>query len=588
MAEKKSDFVPPVITPAELAGILQRFGSPSQKKEIAACQAHCPSSGAQGSEASCNRNFSDSVVRLLAPSSSETASDKPGQERGNDGEGSNGQARVFLFDASWTHLPMFGGRDGLKEYRESARLPHAVFFDIEECSDTEQTYPHMMPSSVDFAFYLERKAHEYKARMHAVSENKEEGRPPSHTSGKVASAEVDPKRDIFVVYDGVGLFAAPRVYFMLTVFGCKNAFVLDGGIKRWIAEGYPIESGPISDGVSTEELKSTGHSHKAKEGEEGNDGGFGRERGKSYPGEKAGKMIQATAKACTDALRALSFHSGSHSGASKSPARHGEEPRDAQKQNVIGVSLDTSRVVEYENILSVIEKAKAANDEKEPIAPDVEDTEDMSPDRVAAAAIPGVPLLVDARLPGRFKGEQPEPRPCIPSGHIPTSMNLPFTEVVNIHRYTKAKGGTVVDHLSPFSTSTDAPFAYHTLKRGSELKQALEPVLRRAGNCSSSGDDSKKDEKKIFLTCGSGMTACILYVALVQAGVHPDCLAVYDGSWAEYAERRLLEARGEGITPALSEEQAGEWKKKIMECRASGSMDEFTVPPGETIAEAVA
>lgn len=65
-------------------------------------------------------------------------------------------------------------------------------------------------------------------------------------------------------------------------------------------------------------------------------------------------------------------------------------------------------------------------------------------------------------------------------------------------------------------------------------------------------------------------------------------MAVYDGSWAEYAERRLLEARGEGICPALSEEQAGEWKKKIMESRASGSTEELRVPPGETIAEAVA
>ena len=47
-----------------------------------------------------------------------------------------------------------------------------------------------------------------------------------------------------VVYDGIGLFGAPRVWWTFRVFGAENVFVLDGGLPKWKAEGRPLEAGP--------------------------------------------------------------------------------------------------------------------------------------------------------------------------------------------------------------------------------------------------------------------------------------------------------------------------------------------------------
>ncbi len=103
--------------------------------------------------------------------------------------------------------------------------------------------------------------------------------------------------------------------------------------------------------------------------------------------------------------------------------------------------------------------------------------------------------LVDARSAGRFKGEEAEPRPGQRAGHIPHSLNLPFTDLI-------APDGTFL--------STDA------------LQQRF----------AEAGVDPRKP---IATTCGSGVTACTLALALYQLGV-PD-VAVYDGSWTEWGGR---------------------------------------------------
>ena len=52
-----------------------------------------------------------------------------------------------------------------------------------------------------------------------------------------------------VVYDSVGLFSAPRVAWMLRYFGADDVRILNGGLKKWQAEGRPLCTGPFTDFV---------------------------------------------------------------------------------------------------------------------------------------------------------------------------------------------------------------------------------------------------------------------------------------------------------------------------------------------------
>ena len=99
--------------------------------------------------------------------------------------------------------------------------------------------------------------------------------------------------------------------------------------------------------------------------------------------------------------------------------------------------------------------------------------------------------LIDARSPGRFNGTDPEPREGLLSGHIPNSINIPFKQVLN-----KGK-----------------------LKTKNELLEIFNTI-------------SNKDKPLIF-SCGSGVTACIVYLAAEQ--VLDNSKSVYDGSWTEWA-----------------------------------------------------
>ena len=112
--------------------------------------------------------------------------------------------------------------------------------------------------------------------------------------------------------------------------------------------------------------------------------------------------------------------------------------------------------------------------------------------QVAAAAKLGDYAIIDARSPGRFKGEEPEPRPGLRSGHIPGAVNVPYREVLN-------GDGTM---KSP---------------------DALRNLFTAAG----------VDLKKPAITsCGSGVTAAVLSLALERIGKRDHSL--YDGSWAEW------------------------------------------------------
>lgn len=105
--------------------------------------------------------------------------------------------------------------------------------------------------------------------------------------------------------------------------------------------------------------------------------------------------------------------------------------------------------------------------------------------------------VVDARARGRFAGTDPEPRPAKHSGHIPGSINLPFTQLLDTENYF---------------------------------------VLRSAGEIATVFEESGVDLRRPVITsCGSGVTAAVLSFALYLLG--HDEAPVYDGSWAEWGNR---------------------------------------------------
>ncbi|WP_374298549.1 3-mercaptopyruvate sulfurtransferase [Ferrovibrio sp.] len=115
-----------------------------------------------------------------------------------------------IVDASW-YLP-FMNRNGKAEYNEG-HIPGAVYFDIDDISDTDSKLPHMLPSPEKFA-----------SRMRRLGIG-------------------DGNR--IVVYDGSdNHLSAPRAWWMFRVFGHTDVAVLNGGLKKWKAEGRPVEDLP--------------------------------------------------------------------------------------------------------------------------------------------------------------------------------------------------------------------------------------------------------------------------------------------------------------------------------------------------------
>ena len=120
-----------------------------------------------------------------------------------------GSPDIAIIDASW-HL-LTAGRDAKQEFRD-AHITGAQFFDIDELSDTASSLPHMLPSPEKFS-----------SRMRRMGIG-------------------DGKR--VIAYDSVGLFSAARAWWMFKVFGHDDVAVLDGGLRKWLAEGRATEDGP--------------------------------------------------------------------------------------------------------------------------------------------------------------------------------------------------------------------------------------------------------------------------------------------------------------------------------------------------------
>ena len=247
-----------------------------------------------------------------------------------------------ILDGSY-YLPQMG-RDPRAEY-DAAHIPNARFFDIDDVADHGSDLPHMVPP-----------VEKFMSRMRAM------GVGDGHQ---------------VVVYDGMGLFSAARVWWLFKLMGQNNIAVLDGGLPKWRAEGRPVEDLPP-------------------------------------------------------------------------------------------VIRDRHMTVRRQNHM----------------------VKDVT--QVSAASKLGDFEIIDARSPGRFRGEEPEPRAGLRPGHIPGSKNVCFKDLLN---------------------------ADQTMKNPVEIRQIFEAA----------GVDFNKPA---ITTCGSGVTAAVLSLGLERIGKTDHSL--YDGSWSEW------------------------------------------------------
>lgn len=143
------------------------------------------------------------------------------------------------------------------------------------------------------------------------------------------------------------------------------------------------------------------------------------------------------------------------------------EPEEAA-QPFQSTGLDESRVISFEELKEIVE------------------------DPVKAAA---EYVILDARPNGRFTGVDPEPRPGLPSGHVPSAISLPFNKVLD-----SAQNNTFL--------SAD------------KLKEVFAATIKEPVG-----------GKQIIAMCGTGVTACVLERAVRIAELSDKPVKVYDGSW---------------------------------------------------------
>jgi thiosulfate/3-mercaptopyruvate sulfurtransferase len=113
---------------------------------------------------------------------------------------------IVILDATM-HLPG-AERDAAADYRDT-HIPGALFFDVEEISDTTSPLPHMLP-------------------------------PPEKFSSRVRRMGIGDGTRI-IIYDQTNMSGAARAWWMFRVMGASDVAVLNGGLAKWRAEGHRIE-----------------------------------------------------------------------------------------------------------------------------------------------------------------------------------------------------------------------------------------------------------------------------------------------------------------------------------------------------------
>ncbi len=249
---------------------------------------------------------------------------------------------VSFVDGSW-YLPS-QNRNAIEEFN-SARIPGAVFFDIDAIADPDTDLPHMLPHPEVFA--------------------------------EVAGVLGLRHDKLIIVYDGPGMFSAPRVWWTLKTMGAHNVKILEGGFDNWKIENLPIEKGA---------------------------------------------------------------------------------PKKA-RQSIFQAHFSHDRVASQTDVENNIKYGRA--------------------------------ITLDARPGDRFNGTAPEPREGMRSGHIPKSLSLPASDLI--------ENGTLID-VQKLNKKFHDMFIY--------------------------------PDSEVITTCGSGVTAAILILALHESG--RENTKLYDGSWAQW------------------------------------------------------
>ena len=121
-----------------------------------------------------------------------------------------GEPEISIVDGSF-YLPALK-RNAKEEYL-AGHIPGAAFFDIDSIADHSTDLPHMLPGTTQF--------------------------------DKDVGALGIGRDDTIVVYDGIGLGGAPRVWWTFRIFGAQKVYILDGGLPKWKAEGRPLDKGAL-------------------------------------------------------------------------------------------------------------------------------------------------------------------------------------------------------------------------------------------------------------------------------------------------------------------------------------------------------
>ena len=122
----------------------------------------------------------------------------------------SGDPKIRIVDATFK---MAGILPLPKDDYLASHIPGAVFFDVDAVSDHSSPLPHMFPDAAQF--------------------------------GRDVGGLGIANEDTVVLYDSGGWVAAPRVWWMFLSFGHRNIRIVNGGLKKWVAEGRKVESGEV-------------------------------------------------------------------------------------------------------------------------------------------------------------------------------------------------------------------------------------------------------------------------------------------------------------------------------------------------------